>query len=123
MSDETRPNGAGAEPPMADKLGTVRIAPNVLATIASLTALAVPGVARLTDGSGGVGRLMGRGEQPGVRVEVREGQASVDLHLAARVGTNVVEVAEQVQRLVADAIPTMVGMPTAQINVFVDDVE
>ncbi|MHB9092706.1 MAG: Asp23/Gls24 family envelope stress response protein, partial [Chloroflexota bacterium] len=44
-----------------ENLGSVRVAPNVLATIACLTTLSVPGVARMSDDLvSGMSRLIGR---------------------------------------------------------------
>lgn len=105
------------------RLGSVRIAPNVLATVAALNTQTVAGVARLADVSSGVGRLIGRGEHPGVRVEVRAGQAVFELHVVAKAGCNVVEMAGEIQRVVSDAVANLVGMPVGEINVVVEDVE
>ncbi len=118
---EAGQDAAGAA--VEEHLGSVRIAPNVLATVAALSALSVPGVARLGDASS-VGRLMGRdAPYPGVKVEVKAGRATIDLHLATRLGVNALEVGEQVQRLVSEAVPTMIGMPVDQVHVHIDDVE
>lgn len=108
-----------------ENLGSVRIAPTVLATIASLTALSVPGVARMADDLvSGVNRLFGR-PQPttGVKVQVKDGSVYVDLHMVVKAGFGMLEVGQRVQSEVSEALTRMVGMPVAEINVYVQDVE
>lgn len=108
-----------------ENLGSVRIAPNVLATIACMTALSVPGVARMSAGlAGGVSRLIGR-EQPvtGVKVQVTEGAVHLDLHLVVKPGFSMLDVGQHVQTEVSEALSQMVGMPVSEVNVFVQDVE
>ena len=102
-------------------LGTVSIAPGVLATIVSLTAQAVPGVARL--GSTGVGRLLGRGDAAeGVRVQVKDEAVWADVYLVVEEGRNMYQVGTQVQKEVSKAVLQMVGMPVQEVNVYVQDV-
>lgn len=107
---------------MQDNLGSVRVAPGVLATIASLTALAVPGVARMSEQ--GVGRFVRRNERPaaGVKLQLREEQVYIDLFIVVERGVSMYDVAVQVQREVREAVTQMVGIPVREINVFIHDV-
>lgn len=109
---------------MAGRLGSVRISPEVLATIARLTAQAVPGVARLyTDLPASVDSLFrGRGSGGGVRVQVIDNAVSVDISLIAYSDQNLLELGQAVQRQVARAIQDLVGMPVLAVNVRVEDV-
>jgi len=104
---------------------TVRIAPEVLATIAALTTMAVPGVVRTAGGlASGVSRLMGRDDPTrGVKLRVRGDQVYLDIHVVVEQGADLVRVGNQIQREVALAIDKMVGLPVAEINVFVQDLE
>lgn len=105
---------------MEKKLGVVRIAPNVLATIARLTALAVPGVIRLGNASGFLGRrLAGEGAQ----IDVSEGAVAVQMYLVAEQGKNLLTLSREVQAEVTRAISDMVGMPVREVNVHIVDVE
>jgi len=109
---------------MQDNLGSVRVAPGVLATIASLTALAVPGVARMSEQ--GMGRFVRRGgERPaaGVKLQLREDQVYVDLFIVVARGVSMYDVAVQVQQEVKEAITQMVGVPVREVNVFIQDVQ
>jgi len=102
--------------------GKVIIAPDVLLTIAKLSALGVPGVARTSPIPGGVNRLFQRGLGDGVRIEVKDQAVAVELHLIVQHDTNVRDVSRAVQAEVARAIQEMVGMTVLNVDVHIDDV-
>lgn len=109
---------------MEEDLGSVVIAPEVLITIAKLTALATPGVARLQRLVGGVNRLLRWGAvDEGVRIDVQEGVVTVDLHIIAQPDVNMYQLGQQLQAEVTRAISDMVGMPVREVNVYIEDVE
>jgi len=110
---------------MEGKLGTVCISQQVLVTIARLTTLSVPGVARMFRTlPGKVDRLLkGKGAGDGVRVEVVDGAVLVDLHIVAGRDLSIYELGREIQAHVSRAITDMVGMPVLAINVHVEDVE
>lgn len=105
---------------------TVRISPSVLSTIAGLTTMTVPGVLRTTGRLvGGVGRLVGRDHNPtrGIKVRVKDDAVYMDIHVVVEQGADLVRVGSQIQRDVAKEIDKMVGVPVAEINVYVQDME
>jgi uncharacterized alkaline shock family protein YloU len=102
--------------------GKTIIAPDVLLTIARLSALGVPGVARMSPVPGGVNRLFRRGVGDGVRIEVKEHAVGVDLYLVVNPETRLQEVSRAVQAEVARAIHEMVGMDVLSVNVHIEDV-
>jgi uncharacterized alkaline shock family protein YloU len=102
--------------------GKVTIAPDVLLTIARLSALGVPGVARMSPVPGGVNRLFQRGVGDGVRIEVRDQAVSVELYLVVNAGVQMRDVSRAVQAEVARAIQEMVGMEVLSVNVHIEDV-
>lgn len=106
------------------KLGTVRISPQVLATIARLTTLSVPGVASLHhDFSTDVDRLFrGKGGGGGVSVQVVDGAVRVDVGIVAEKDTNLYDLGLEIQSQVSRAIKDMVGMPVLAVNVHVANV-
>ena len=110
---------------MEEKLGTVRISPQVLATMARLTTLEVPGVVRMSrDFSSGVGRfLRGRAAGDGVRIEIVDDAVAVDLHVVVAQEVNLHELGREIQSRVSRAIKDMVGMPVLAVNVHVEDVQ
>jgi uncharacterized alkaline shock family protein YloU len=106
----------------AGRRGKTTIAPDVLLTIARLSALGVPGVARTSQVPGGVNRLFRRGADDGVRIEVRDQAVAVDLYLVVEHERNVREVSRAAQAAVARAIQEMVGMDVLAVNIHIEDV-
>jgi uncharacterized alkaline shock family protein YloU len=103
--------------------GKTMIAPDVLLTIARLTTLNVPGVARLASTPPTVDKLFQRSQADGVRIEVRGQTVTADIFVVASSGVLVRDVARQIQTDVARAIQEMVGMEVATVNVHVEDVD
>ena len=106
-------------------LGAVRVANEVVAWIAALTALQVDGIAAMYHPSGQqIDRILRRPvAHRGVRVDVREDQSlRLDLYIAMHAGGNVPQVGADVQRRVADAIDRMLGLRVREVNVFVSEV-
>lgn len=112
-------------PATNDSLGTVRIAPRVLATIARLTALSVPGVSRLCPAPvRSVGTLWsGHGPNAGVRVDVVDDAVVIDIYVTAESEVNMLTLGREIQSRVTRAVHDMVGMPVQAVNVFVRDIE
>ncbi len=110
---------------MNENLGCVRIAPNVIATIASLTAAAVPGVARMSDGfADDFNRWIGRDPSTsGVKLMLKDSEIFLDLFFSVRHGYSMLEVGQRVQNEVSNSLRQMVGMPVAEVNVFIQAVE
>ena len=98
MSEATRPPGK------------TTIAPNVLLTIARLTALDVEGVNQMSEIPGGVNRMFQRGYEEGVRVRIEGDRVYADLHVILDRNVNVRDVSRNIQNEVSRAISEMVGM-------------
>jgi len=103
--------------------GTTTIAPNVLVTIAQLTALQVEGVAGLAPQPVVVKKLFRRGIGDGVDLDIQDGAVTADLYLVLKAETNVRDVSRNVQQEVARALEEMVGMPAGAINVHIQDID
>ena len=99
------------------------IAPDVLVTIARLSALSVPGVSRMAQVTGGVNRLFKRGLQDGVRIEVKDNMLAVDLYLILKNDVNIREVSRNVQGQVARALQEMVGMDIGKVEIHIEDID
>ena len=106
-----------------DTQGKTTVSPEVLTTIARLSALGVPGVSRLAPVPGGVNRFFKRGTGDGVRIETEENVVFVDLHLVLKQDINIREVSRNVQQNVARAIEDMVGMDVGHVNIHIEDVD
>ena len=102
--------------------GRTTIAHDVLLTIARLSALQTPGVARTSPAPDGVDRIFKRGIDDGVRVEVHDQTVLVDLYLVLQPGYGLREVGRAVQAAVRRAMEEMVGMDVLAVNVHVEDI-
>ena len=104
-------------------LGKTTVAPDVLVTIARLSALSVPGVSRMANVSGGVNRLFKRGVHDGVRIEVEDNVIVANLYLILKPDVNIREVSREVQHQVARALQEMVGMDIGEIEIHIEDID
>jgi uncharacterized alkaline shock family protein YloU len=103
--------------------GKTTVSPDVLVTIARLSALSVPGVSRMAHVPGGVNRLFKRGIGDGVRIEVEENVVVANLYLILKENVNIREVSRNVQHQVARALQEMVGMDIGGIDIHIEDIE
>ena len=105
-------------------LGSVKVANEVIANIASLTACQVQGIvgmyqAKARDGH----RVLPAGSShKGVKVDLGNDALNLELFVIVDHSAHVPTVAAEVQRQVADAIDKMLGLEVRQVNVFVGDV-
>ena len=92
-------------------LGAVRIADEVVSIIAGLAATEVKGIEGMSGGiAGGIAEILGKKNfAKGVKVEVGETEAAVDLYIIVKYGVRIPEVALAVQENVKQAIETMTG--------------
>jgi len=103
--------------------GKVTIDKEVISTIAYLTALAVPGVASLGGGwASGLAEFFSKGVTRGVKVKVEDDSVRIDLALNVEYGVNLVEVGGRVQKDVAKAITSTIGMPVKEVNVLITNI-
>jgi uncharacterized alkaline shock family protein YloU len=75
--------------------------------------------------AGGGLRNLNRGQQgasDGVRLLVLDGSVHVDVAVIAQPGQALRHLGRTIQQAVADALHLMVGMPVAEVNVFIEDV-
>ncbi len=107
-----------------DVAGVTRVANDVVAWIAALTALQVDGVhAMYRPGGQSIERVLRRRvAHRGARVEMRDDALRIDLWIVMESGASVAGVGAEVQRAVGDAIRRMLGLPLAAVNVFVSEV-
>lgn len=105
-------------------LGAIRIANEVVAVIAGLAATEVEGLAGMSGGiAGGIAEMLGRKNlSRGVKVEVGEREAAVDLFVIVEFGVQIPEVALRVQENVKRAIESMTGLKVIEVNVHVQGV-
>ncbi|MDO8753000.1 MAG: Asp23/Gls24 family envelope stress response protein [Anaerolineales bacterium] len=103
--------------------GKTTVSPEVLTTIARLSALGVQGVSRLAPVSGGVNRFFKRGAGDGVRIETEGNTVYVNMHLILEANVNIREVSRNVQQDVTRALQETVGMDVSHVNIHIEDID
>ena len=107
----------------SNPLDKTTVAPDVLLTIARMSALSVPGVSRMANITGGVNRLFRRGVHEGVRIEVEDNVMVASLHLILKNDVNIREVSRNVQMHVSRTLSEMVGMEVGAVEVHVENID
>lgn len=104
--------------------GSIKIADEVVAIIAGLAATEVEGVAGMSGGiAGGIAEILGRKNlSKGVKVEVGEKEAAVDIYVIVEFGVRIPDVALNIQQGVKQAIEGMTGLKVVEVNVHVQGV-
>lgn len=124
----------GLEPASGGSLvtpqGRTSIADSVVEKIAGVAAREVSGVHSMGRGAarafGTIKEKLPMGSGPsmtqGVRVEVGERQAAIDIDLVVEYGVSIPDVAQAVRDNVISRIERMTGLQVTEVNVSVDDV-
>ncbi|MFD5229354.1 Asp23/Gls24 family envelope stress response protein [Streptomyces qaidamensis] len=109
--------------------GNTAIADTVVAKIAGMAAREIPEVHNL---GGGMTRAFGAvrqrvpgggsGATQGVKVEVGERQAAVDLDVVVEYGAAIVDTAVDIRTNVVNAVERMTGLEVVEVNIAVNDV-
>ena len=99
--------------------GTVKIADDVVAIIAGIAATEVEGVAGMSGGiTGGITEMLGmKNLSKGVKVEVGDEEAAIDLYIIVEYGSNISELGKKVQENVKNTLETMTGLNIIEVNV------
>jgi uncharacterized alkaline shock family protein YloU len=103
--------------------GKTTVSPDVLISIARLSALGIPGVSRMAPISGGVNRLFRKGANEGVRIEVEEDTVFADIYLVLKQDVNIRDVSRNVQQQVTRAMQEMVGMDVGRVDIHIEDID
>jgi uncharacterized alkaline shock family protein YloU len=105
-------------------LGSIRIADEVVGIIAGLAATEIDGIAGMSGGLvGGIAEMLGKKNfAKGVKVEVGEREAAVDLYIIVKYGVRIPDVALSVQENVKQAIESMTGLSVVEVNIHVQGV-
>lgn len=105
-------------------IGSIRIADEVVSIIAGLAATEVDGIAGMSGGlAGGIAEMLGKKNfAKGVKVEVGEKEAAIDLYIIVEYGVRIPDIALNVQENVKKAIENMTGLSVVEVNVHVQGV-
>lgn len=112
-------NNETAKTDKGSKQGTIKISEEVVTTIAGLAALEVAGVAGMSGGIAGdlVEKLGRKNLSKGIKAEVSENEATIDINAIVDYGVNIHEVALELQNSVKNAIENMTGLDVVNVNV------
>jgi uncharacterized alkaline shock family protein YloU len=103
----------------------VKIADDVVATIAGLAATEVEGVASMAGNMTNelVGKLGYKNSSKGVKISVTDDHVTVDLSLNMKYGYSIPKISATVQDKVRDAIENMTGLIVDEVNIKIAGVE
>ncbi|SHE52550.1 Uncharacterized conserved protein YloU, alkaline shock protein (Asp23) family [Caldanaerobius fijiensis DSM 17918] len=104
--------------------GSIRIADEVVSVIAGLAATEIEGVAGMSGGVvNGITEMLGKKNlSKGVKVEVGEKEAKVDLYIIVEYGVRIPEVAWKVQENVKRSLESMTGLKVIEVNIHVQGI-
>lgn len=102
-------------------IGAIRIAEEVVSTIAGLAAIEVDGVAAMSGSlTAGLTEILGRKNlSKGVKVEVGDTEAAIEAFIVVEFGFPIPGVAKAVQNQVKSAVETMTGLNVTSVNIHV----
>jgi uncharacterized alkaline shock family protein YloU len=109
---------------ITDDMGSVRITDEVVAIIAGMAATEVAGVAGMSGGiAGGIAEMLGRKNlSKGVKVEVGEKEAAIDMYIIVEYGYRIPDIAWEIQEKVKKSVETMTGLNVVEVNIHVQGV-
>ncbi len=106
-------------------LGNVRIADDVVKTIAAKAAADVEGVFKLAGGvADEFSKILGK-KRPthGIKVEVGDKECNIDIYIVVLYGYNIALVAENVQKSVLKDVNSLTGLKVVEVNVFIQNIK
>ncbi|MDD4237124.1 MAG: Asp23/Gls24 family envelope stress response protein [Desulfotomaculaceae bacterium] len=104
--------------------GSVKISDDVVKIIAGMAAMEIQGVSGMSGGiAGGIAEKLGRKNlSRGVKAEVGEKEATIDIFVIVEYGAPIKKVASQIQSKVKNAVESMTGLSVLEVNVNVQGV-
>lgn len=104
---------------------SIKIADDVVAVIAGVAVSEVPGVYSMAGSfAGGITEVLSgkKNMSKGIKVEVGEKEAKIDVNIIVEYGTRIPDVAFEIQNRVKKAVETMTGLKVIEVNVHVQGV-
>lgn len=102
----------------------IKISEEVVKIIAGIAASEVDGVAGMSGGLvGGIAEMLGRKNlSRGVKVQVGEREAALDIFVIVQYGVSIPAVAQRIQENVRQAVESMTGLKVVEVNIHVQGV-
>lgn len=127
MSEENQEKGEVVE--LEEEIKTenegIQISNDVVAVIAGVAVSEVSGVAGMAGGfAGGISEVFSgkKNLAKGIKVEVTDTQAKIDVNIIVEYGTRIPDVAFEIQNRVKKAVESMTGLKVEEVNVHVQGV-
>ena len=100
-------------------IGEVQIASEVITAIAGISASEVEGIESMVGSGVGdiVGKLGGKSNSKGVKVNITDDKAELDFAVNVRFGYSIPKVSAKVQEKVSQAVSSMTGLEVTRVNV------
>ncbi|MDT8716581.1 Asp23/Gls24 family envelope stress response protein [Clostridium sp. 19966] len=105
--------------------GIVKISDEVVSVIAGLAAAEIKGITGVNAGiTGGITQIFSGRKNPskGIKVNMDENSASIDMMVGVEYGLKIPEVAKNIQENVKKAVETMTGLNVSTVNIYVQNV-
>ena len=109
----------------SEEKGNVKISVDVVATIAGIAANEIEGVAGMCGSiAGGIAEFLGskKSATKGVKVEIQEEIAIIDLYVIVDYGIRIPELAWEIQENVKQSVESMTGLSVEKVNIHIDGV-
>lgn len=103
-------------------LGSVKISDEVISTVSEIALEDISGVYGIADGNKNFAFGIKAGGK-GVRAEMKENVAVIDIDVVVQYGVNIPEVAWEIQGKVKKAVESMTGLVVQKVNVNVKDIK
>ena len=107
-----------------EEKSSVVISPDVVSSIAGVSANEVEGVFGMYQGiAGGIAEILGRkNNNRGIKVEITDNTCVIDLYVIVNYGYRIPNVATEIQENVKNNVETMTGLDVTKVNVHIDGV-
>ena len=112
--------------PENERVGNIKISIDVVSTIAGVATMNCGGVHSMAGTlAGDIAERLGakkRNQHKGVKVDMNETNASVDLYIVVKYGVRIPELAWEIQESVKNNIESMTGINVDKVNIHIEGV-
>lgn len=108
-----------------EKVGNIKISVDVVAAIAGIATNEIDGVAGMNSSlAGGIAEIFGtkKNVSRGVKVDIKEENAVIDLFITVDYGVRIPELAWEIQENVKNSVETMTGLNVEKVNIHVEGI-
>lgn len=117
---EENENKESTQEVSAQKDENIKIADDVVASIAGVAVSEVQGVYSM---AGGISEIFSKkGLSKGIKVEVGEKETKIDVNIVVEYGVRIPDVAFEIQNRVKKAVETMTGLNVSSVNIHIQGI-